>query len=215
MSTSVRPGARKIGRMRAARIGASVVRREGADGVTMRRVADGLGVTPMALYRCFDSSEDLRLASVSCALERIPDPPVEGSVRDRLRAWAQVARNRLRVTRGLADACLTDWPRMAEGCRIMEGLLAVAAEHTADPAGQVEIANAVFVYVLTRAIAERAVLDRGRKRTIPAIARHPERFPRLSSNQAAFSTIDVDHHFAVGLDALLDGLVTTRKARTR
>ncbi len=206
MATSIRPGARKIGRIRAARVGASVVRREGVDGVTMRRVADGLGVTPMALYRCFDSSEDLRLASVSCALERIPDPPLEGSVRDRLGKWAQVARPRLRVTRGLADACLTDWPKMAEGCRIMEGLLRVASDHTTDPGRQVEIANALFVYVLTRAIAERAVLAHGRKRTIPAIARHPERFPHLASNQAAYSTIDPDDEFAAGLRALLDRL---------
>lgn len=172
----------------------------------MRRVADGLGVTPMALYRCFDSSEDLRLASVSCALERIPDPPLEGSVRDRLRAWAQVARPRLRVTRGLADACLTDWPKMTEGCRIMEGLLRAVSDHTTDPGRQVEIANAVFVYVLTRAIAERAVLARGRKRSIPAIDRHPERFPHLASNQAAFSRIDADEEFAAELRAFLDRL---------
>ncbi len=196
-------------------MGASVVRREGVDGVTLRKVADRLGVTPMALYRCFDSSEELRLASVSCALVRIPDPPATGSVRSRLQKWAHVARPRLRVTRGLADACLTDWPKMIEGCRIMEGLLRVAADHTTDAAGQVAIANAVFVYVLTRAIAERAVLARGRRRTIPAIERHPERFPHLAANEARFATIDVDHHFAVGLDALLDGLLTTRKARNR
>lgn len=206
MSTSIRPGARKIGRRQAARIGASVVRREGADRVTMRRVADGLGVTPMALYRCFDSSEDLRLASVSCALERIPDPPADGSVRSRLQEWAQVARTRLRATRGLADACLTDWPTMTEGCRIMEGLLRVANDHTTDASGQVEIANVVFVYVLTRAIAERAVLERGRRRTIPGIERHPERFPHLAGNEARFATIDVDEDFAAGLRSLLDRL---------
>ncbi|MBK5287268.1 MAG: TetR/AcrR family transcriptional regulator, partial [Acidimicrobiia bacterium] len=92
MDMQIRPGARKIAPMQVARMGAAVVRRDGADRVSMRKVADRLGVTPMALYRCFDSSEDLRLASVSCALERIPDPPAGGSVRDRLREWARVAR---------------------------------------------------------------------------------------------------------------------------
>ena len=72
VSTTIRPGARKFGRNQVARMGASVVRREGADGVTIRKVADRLGVTPMALYRCFESSEDLRLASISYALVRIP-----------------------------------------------------------------------------------------------------------------------------------------------
>ena len=206
----MRPLARKLHPVQIARAGARVVRRDGVDGVTMRSVAALVGVTPMALYRCFESSEALRRASVSTALERVPDPPTGGSPRERLAEWATTARRRLRPTDGLAAACLSDWPELREGCRIIEGLLGVAADHTADRREQVAIANAVFVYVTTRVMAERAVLARGKERTLPAAAENPKRFPRLIQAQSQFTTIDVDRHFAIGLDALLDGLLNSK-----
>lgn len=203
----MRPGARKLNHVEVARAGARVVRRDGVDGVTMRSVAAVVGVTPMALYRCFDSGDALRRAAVSAALERIPNPPTEGSAAARLSAWAHAARPRLRITPGLAGVCLTDWPELHEGCRIMESLLAVAAVHTDNPHEQVAIANAVFVYVLTRAIAERAVLARGKERRLPAVEADPRKFPRLAKVQNQFRVIDTDRHFGIGLDALLDGLL--------
>ena len=209
----MRPGARKLSPVGISRAGARVARRDGVDGVTMRSVAAAVGVTPMALYRCFDSADAVRSAAVSAALERVPNPPIEGSVSARLSAWAHTARRRLRATPGLATACLTDWPELREGCRMIEGLLAVAAVHTENPREQVAIANAVFVYAVTRAMAERAVLARGRERTLPAVDAEPRRFPLLSKVQHQFRTIDTDRHFTIGLDALLDGLLTGGSGR--
>ncbi|MEP6624505.1 MAG: TetR/AcrR family transcriptional regulator C-terminal domain-containing protein [Acidimicrobiia bacterium] len=203
----MRLGARKLNPVVAARAGARIVRRQGIDRVTMRSVAAAIGVTPMALYRCFDSADALRLASISEALERIPDPPRDGSVRERLEAWAQTARRRLRATDGLAAACLTDWPALPAGCRMMEGLLAVAADHAESTIRQCEIANAVFVYAVTRAQAERAVLARGSTRQLPAVEARPKQYPHLAALEHRFAVIDVDRHFAVGLDALLVGLL--------
>lgn len=207
----MRLGARKLNHVEVSKAAARVVRRDGVDGVTMRSVAAVVGVTPMALYRCFESGDALRRAAVSAALERIPNPPTEGSPAARFSAWAHAARPRLRITPGLAAVCLTDWPELHEGCRIMEGLLAVAAAHTDNPHEQVAIANAVFVYVLTRVIAERAVLARGKERKLPAVEAEPRRFPRLVKVQSQFRTIDADRHFGVGLDALLDGLLGSTK----
>lgn len=205
------PRVRKVNRVGVARAAARVVRRDGVDGVSMRSVAAAVGVTPMALYRCFESGDALRRAAVSTALERIPNPPTEGSPRTRLRAWAYAARPRLQITPGLAAVCLTDWPELHEGCRIMESLLAVAAGHTDNAHEQVAIANAVFVYVLTRVIAERAVRARGKERRLPAVEADPRKFPRLVKVQSQFRTIDTDRHFGIGLDALLDGLLGSTK----
>ena len=90
---------------------------------------------------------------------------------------------------------------------MVEGLLGVAAIHTPHSREQVAIANAVFVYVLTRVIAERAVLARGKERRLPAVESEPLKFPRLAKVQQQFRAIDTDRHFGIGLDALLDGLL--------
>ncbi len=202
-----RPGGWKLNRVSAARAGAQILRHEGIDGVSMRTVAAAIGVTPMALYRCFDSADALRLASISEALERVPDPPRDGSVHERLDAWAHGARRRLRATDGLAAACLADWPALPAGCRMMEGLLAVAADHTGSTIRQCVIAHAVFVYALTRAQAERAVARRRSGRQLPAVAARPKKYPRLAALEHQFPAVDANREFAVGLDALLTGLL--------
>ena len=210
MGSQVRFGAHKLNRVAVAKAGARVARRHGVDGVTMRSVAAVLGVTPMALYGYVDSSDALRRAAVDSALQLVQSPPCDGTVEARLRSWAHAARRGFRAHPDLAAVCLTDWPELREGCRIMESLLSVAADHTPRGADQVAVANAVFVYVVTRAIAERAVLARGKVRAIPAVEAEPRRFPRLAKVQSQFRAIDTDRHFEIGLEALLDGLLTSK-----
>ncbi|MGZ6909259.1 MAG: TetR/AcrR family transcriptional regulator [Acidimicrobiia bacterium] len=202
--------ARTISPVAIARAGAWVARRAGFDAVTVRAVATRLGVTPMALYRHVGSAAGLRSATLEFVLLEVPPPPVDGSVASRLRDFALGARPVLTRYPGVADAVLVEWVHLVQGARIMEALLATAAAHTRRGDEQVDIANAVFVYILMRAIAERAVLARGNRRSLPVVRAHPERFPRLLAAQQAFGHIDVDRHFAVGLDALLDGLLGGR-----
>ncbi len=190
-----------------ARAAREVARREGLDGVTVRAVAAKLGVSPMALYRHIESTDDLRRAALNEALKQVPSPGLEGPVSERLRSWAVEARGVVRRYPGLAEACLREWVVLRHGCRIMELLLGVAADHSSDDAEQVAIANAVFVYVLSRVAAERAVLAGGRRRTLPAVEEEPRRYPRLVRVQKEFMTINVERHFAIGLDALLFGLL--------
>ena len=145
--------------------------------------------------------------ALEAALMQVQVPAADGSVRDRLRSWSVETRKALRRYPGLAEVCLTEWVSLRHGCRMMEGLLHVAGDHTADDDDQVAIANAVFVYVLSRVVVERAVLAAGRRRTLPALDADPRRFEHLRRVQRQFSTVNVDRHFEIGLDALLDGLL--------
>ena len=192
--------------VRAAR---TVARKQGIHAVTIRGVAVVLDVTPMALYRYIDSSTNLRHATIDFLLLPIPGPPAAGSVSDRLHEWAHEARRVLRMYPGLAEVCLAEWVTLRQGCRIMEGLLATAEDHTKQGGEQVAIANACFVYVLSRVAVERSVSARGRSRSLPAVEAEPDRFPRLVQHRFEFSNVNADRHFAIGLDALLTGLLTS------
>ena len=202
-----RLSARKVSEGRIAKVASDLMMRKGVDAVTMRSVATACGVTPMAIYSYYDSSAEMRRAGVDIALRVVRNPPFEGSVATRLRQWCHAARKVLRRHPDLAAVCLTDWPELPEGCRIMEGLLVVAAEHRAGSADQVQIANTVFIYVLTRVIAEHAMVARRTQRSLPAVEATPRRFARLVEVQSEFKRLDVDRDFATGLDALLAGLL--------
>ena len=65
---------------------------EGLAAVTMQRVADGLGVTPMALYRHVSNKKDLLDALVRLLLHDIPEPPEWMAWRERLRWLAEAIR---------------------------------------------------------------------------------------------------------------------------
>ena len=197
---------RKVSRATIVRAARTIARRRGIGAITTRSVAAALGVTPMALYRHVGSSAGLRVATLDSLLADVVPPPTGGTVTARLRAWAHGARAVLIRYPGLADAVLTEWVALPEGCRIVEGLLAVASDRTDDDDVVVAIANAVFVYVLTRVMAERAVLAGGRRRTLPAVTAEPDRFPHLFRVQGRFASIDTDRHFGLGLEALLAGL---------
>ena len=173
----------------------------------MRSVAAASGVTPMAIYGYYDSSAEMRSAGVDFALRRVRNPPLEGSVEARLRQWADAAWKVLHRHGDLVAVCLTDWPELPEGCRIMEGLLVVSATHTTRTEHQVQIAHAIFVYVLTRVIAESAVLGRRTQRSFPKVGTGPRTFARLVELWPEFKRLDTERDFSTGLDVLLDGLL--------
>ena len=171
----------------------------------------------MARYRYVRSVDELRRETLDVVLLQIPGPPPDGSVPDRLRSWAQDARRILGIYPGVAPVILTEWVASRQGCRIVESLLEAVADHTEEPLEQVAIANACFVYVLGRVMVERKVLSSGRRRSMPALASTPERFPRLAHVQSEFTTVNADRHFSIGLDALIHGLLdsTAPKAARR
>ena len=208
---TVRTGRRKTDPVRIARAGAEVARRLGVDGVTMRSVATELGVTPMALYRWYETADALRRGAVGAALNRVPSPPADGTPAERLRGWALSARPQFVRVRGLSEACLRFWPETQEGARIMEWLLGVTARHTDDPRQQFQIAHGIFIFVVTQAAADRAILDRRRAHSPSAVAAKPRLFPRMSQVRGEVRTTDRDAQFSIGLDAILAALMASSR----
>lgn len=61
---------------------------DGLAAVSMARVAERLGVTPMALYRYVSSKEELLVIMTDVGVPHPPDDDLEGTWRDRLERWA-------------------------------------------------------------------------------------------------------------------------------
>jgi len=90
---------------------------EGLAAVTMQRVADGLGVTPMALYRHVSNKRDLLDGLVRLLLHDIADPPERMAWRERLR-WLAEAIRASALEHPAVFAVLTQQREMREGMHI-------------------------------------------------------------------------------------------------
>jgi AcrR family transcriptional regulator len=180
--------------------GLAVVARTGWAGLTTRAVARELRVTPMALYRVVADAAALRAGVADAAAAAIqPDRRAPGLAAE-LERWAVDGHRHLAGLPGLSAHVIGTWTELPRWLDIVEGLLVVAATDGVVGTAAVDLVNAVFAYVLARAQIREQV---GHDRTLAPVRADPRRYPRIEANLAAYATPDVDHHFRVGLHALL------------
>jgi AcrR family transcriptional regulator len=177
---------------------------EGVDALSMRRLANVLGVTPMALYNHVADRSDL--------LDGIADL-VAGEIAHPSARWGW----RRRLVTVLADtraACLRHPAALPllQSARAMTPALLAPVEHglealeeaglgsAAARAGWAALASLTFGHVAYQLAGHMHGPASGRGTL------DPDAFPRIAAMQSA-PPFDWDRAFARALDALLDGLV--------
>jgi AcrR family transcriptional regulator len=184
--------------------GLAVVRRSGWGAVSVRAVAEAAGVSPMATYRLAPDAGSLRrLVADGAAAGLVPAD--RGDLFATLDAWARAAHARLVRLPGLSPYVLATWTELPRWLDVVEALLAAAERHGLDGSESVDVVNAVVAYVLARAGLHHVATAAGRRRLGPVLAA-PDRYPHLDARRRDVAVARTDHHFAVGLDALLTGL---------
>ncbi len=197
-----------------------VLRRERLPGFSMRKLADELGATPMAVYRYFPSKDALLDALVDRAMDGLELP------RGRRLAWGQRARSLARAYRArlLEAPEAVPWVlrrvAMSPGAlRQYDAALAIARESGLPDAEVVRVVDAIVSYVLGFVAIETARLaapadGRGYRALVPYFQRlPPQEFPALVALAPHAGDFD-DELFGFGLDLLLSG-AEARAARRR
>jgi TetR/AcrR family tetracycline transcriptional repressor len=190
---------------------------EGLEAVTIRRLANELGVTPMALYWHFRSKDELLDGMAARILEEV-DPSVDGSA-----AWQE----QLRMLLGSMLAVLRAHPTTAillstrtassEGSlRATEVALDVLRRGGFSPAEATQVARHALSTVVNLVSGEPGVVareesgelvDARRRARLYLESLPPERYPRLVEAAGPLSEgVDPDAYFAFGLDLLLAGI---------
>jgi AcrR family transcriptional regulator len=185
--------------------GLAVVRREGWPAVSVRSVADELGVSPMALYRLVADAGELRRRIADAAAVTGPQPRHDLPLPDALRTWAVGAHRHLVRHRGLASFVLVHWTELPAWLDVVEHLLSVAHDDGLDGPAAVASVNAVFAYVLARAQVHDALAG-GPRRQLAPVRAEPGRYPHVWANRPEFARARTERHFLVGLAALVAGL---------
>jgi AcrR family transcriptional regulator len=183
--------------------GLAVVRRAGWAAVSVRSVADAAGVSAMATYRLAADAEALRRLVADAAADPIR-PVAASDLFATLEGWATGAHDHLRGLPGLSPYVLATWTELPSWLDIVEALLAEAARHGRPGLAGVQTVNAVVAYVLARSGLHHASTSSPRRRA--PVAAEPARYPFIGAQRREFAVARTDHHFAVGLAALLDGL---------
>jgi len=190
---------------------------EGADAVSLRRVARELGVTPMALYRYVDSKEGLLAAVAERAFEEFELPTESDDWREELKALAHSFR-RLLLTHPTVVTLFSSKPAeiSQNGARIVEVTLGVLRRAGFPPQEAALVESECERFILGLVVLEMG----GGPQLCPYDARPhshdsaaklallpPEEFPNLLEALPYFSECkNADWAFEFALELIVGGL---------
>jgi AcrR family transcriptional regulator len=204
-----RAGATGISRERIAHEALAIIDREGVDGLTMRRLADRLGVGTMTLYGYVRNKEELLDAAVDAAVDPAVELSSAGSWREQLRVLINTARGTLSRHPALVRIRLSQPVLRPEALRFGEAGVSIllAAGFGAPEAAQAF--RLLFTYTFGFAgLSPASTTDQARRQADAALALlPPDTFPTLTATREHFSrAMAGGEAFDYGLERILDGL---------
>ncbi|MEU2213133.1 TetR/AcrR family transcriptional regulator, partial [Streptomyces hygroscopicus] len=182
----------------------------GLDELTMRRLADSLGVQAGALYRHFATKQDLLTAMAERMLADIPAPREGGDWDERLAGLARAMRTALLAHRDGARVFAGTHSTGAHTLRFSDTVTGVLREGGFNDEDAGRALMAVVNYTLGHTLEEQAALRPGDddmadpERLRRAVESGP--FPHLAAALPTLTSTDFTAHFEFGLRLLLQGL---------
>ncbi len=182
--------------------------REGVEGVTIRRVADLLGVSPMALYRHVKDKDDLLVLLIDRLAQRLEYPALPGDPRGRLLALWKTLYDGLAAYPWL--------PEVLARRRLMAPSVMWAIEeiHVAFQDGGLDLDGAVLAYRVVwdftlGALLVRAGLTLDRPSVQEAVrgSPDPQRYPTLARAAVAWRRAHGRDTYHSDLEELVDALL--------
>jgi AcrR family transcriptional regulator len=183
----------------------TVVDRDGLDALSMRAVANELGMSTMALYRYVSERSEVEELVVDLVLQAVDLSMPPGPAGERLRVLADRARGAVADHPAVVPLLLMHRHRSPSSRRWGEAMLTVLADAGLAGKGRVIAFRAIVGYVYGALQVEHfgALSGPG----TAALAELPaEEFPILSETAAEAGTIPPEEEFRLGLDILIRGL---------
>lgn len=196
-------------RERVAEAALELVDHEGLDGLSMRRLADSLGVGTMTLYGYFRSKRELLDAVVDSAVSERPEETGDGDWRSQLRTLLHRARRNLLRHPALVEIRVRQPVLQPEALRFAESGLRILRGAGFDRREATLAFRLVFSYLFGyAAFSPAAAVEEDRAAAAAAIrALPPDDYPELSGAAAeAAQAMGGEEAFDFGLERILDGL---------
>jgi AcrR family transcriptional regulator len=213
--TEPRRGALTVGEI--VEVALAEVRRHGLGALTMRRLADRLGVTPMAVYHHLPSKHELLRLVVERVGVDVRLPHDGRPWTDQMRHYAMRWREELHRHPGVARHLLTQEAPPATAVRVLDDAVGLLSDAGFDEREAARAYAALVTFVLTRVDLEEVLADTGTHGTeVP-----PDVVAALGDDHDVdygrvvgyLEELTDDDHFTYMLDALLAGIDAHRRGR--
>jgi AcrR family transcriptional regulator len=202
----------------------AILKSEGLEAVTMRRVAAALDTGAASLYVYVPGRDGLlqaMLDRVTATIElEVPDP---SCWRAQLHSLLERMRQALIAHPGMAAMTLEDPPTTEVVLRLTENLLGILFAGGLDPQSAAWACD-IFVLLVTAVVSEddvrraRGHSDDDRRQQVDGIYKTfldlpPDRFPLIAAHATEMVAGDSDERFRFAVDVLIDGVVARAAQR--
>jgi AcrR family transcriptional regulator len=206
----------KVNREDIAREALAMLDEEGVDALSMRRLADRLGVGAMTLYGYFRSKDELLDAAVGAAAEDFEfDEPPEGGVRERFRAYTHAVQRVLERHPALPHLRARQPIVQPPAFRMTERGIRILLDAGFEPVEAARVFRVLFIYKFGSALFGPYDVPPERRRGVrAALALLPgDEFPAVTAAADGIAaSIGGPEQFDFGLELILDA-VEARAAR--
>jgi AcrR family transcriptional regulator len=202
--------------------GLRVLRAEGLEAVSMRRVAAELDTGPASLYVYVRNRQDLlnqMFDGVAGEID-VTDDPDPKRWREQLEALLTAVRDAMDRYPGIARVPLANIPTGPNAMRVANHLLGILRAGRVDDRSAAWFVDVVSLYVNAAAFersiyvaegAEEAAVQEEVHETFTQIDR--DRYPNMAALMPHLTSGDGDERFAFGLRLMINGLLNTEPPR--
>ncbi|MHB9860027.1 TetR/AcrR family transcriptional regulator [Streptomyces sp. YIM S03343] len=199
-----------------------IVRSEGYEALTMRRVATALETGPSSLYAHVVNKEDLDelLIGRLCAEIELPDPDPARWRQQIIDICVQLRDQYLRYP-GISQASFAAAPSSLDTLRVSEGMLAVLLAGGIDPQAAAWAIDSLTLYVNAYSLEISLADSRlrrsddgwvvGRDELLRRFAALPDTFPQTKRYAAELTAGTVHDRFDFTIGLMIDGLPGSRR----
>lgn len=191
-----------------------LVDRDGLDALSMRKLADALGVDPMSIYHHVPNKDALLRSVVEAVFEEMPQSSAVGDWTERVRSWAEAYRAVAAAHPNLVLRIVSDPAAVAlAATKVNESLFSALAAAGLQPREVVGCADVIvdFVngYCLALAVPRDSVVDANEAFRTELGGRSSG---STETQQAIFEDRSLDERdgFGFGLDVILRGIEQLR-----
>lgn len=198
-----------LGREEIARAALALVDEEGLSALSMRRLADRLGVGTMTLYGYFRSKQELVDAAVGVAVEDFEFDMPEGGMRERIRAHQQAVRRVLERHPALPELRGRQPIVQPAAFRMTETALQILLDAGFPPEEAARAFRVLFVYMFGSMRFGGIEPSPEQQRVVrSALQLLPEdEFPAVTASAPAIAaSVGGREQFDYGLELVIDGL---------
>jgi len=196
--------------------GLDILKREGLEGMSLRKVAAALDTGPTSLYVYVEDLDELRALVLDRGLADVDTSSRKREWRARLRAVLESYLTVLMRAPGLAQLALSTIAAGPNALRLIERLLEILHDAGVDTPTAAWAVDLIMLYVT--AIAAEQSQRSGARDTVASLSRvidavSAEQHPRIFAAREALASGTGSERFGWALEVLLSGIQHTARAR--